>query len=83
MIPSCIQESAVGVCGSDRYMNHRRRHLAAGLVIALRHRHGDVFMWHGHKTGHLCTRFVGPDQALNNRREVCTRIGKDILDTVG
>ncbi len=75
-----IHQPADGVGGADRDVHHHGGGLAAGAVIAVCHRHGDVFMRDHHEAGDLPAGTLVARQRFHDRCEIGAGIGKDMLD---
>ena len=74
-----VHQTADRVRGADRDVHHHRRRLAAGAVVAVRHRHRDVLVRHGDEFRKLGIAGVAGN-AFHDRREIGSRIGEHILD---
>ena len=74
-----VHQAADRVGGADRDVHHHRRRLAAGAVVAVRHRHRDVLVRHGDELRKLGIAGVAGN-AFHDRREIGARIGEHILD---
>ncbi len=75
-----IHDAVDGVAGADRDMDHHGRRLAGDPVVAMRHRHRDVFVRHGNDLGIFAAAVGIERQRLDERRKIRPGIGKYVID---
>ncbi len=75
-----IHDAVDGIAGADRNVDHDGGRFAGDLVVAVRHRHGDVLMGHGDDAGEFTAAVGVQRQQFNDGGEVGPGIGKDVID---
>ena len=75
-----VHQAVDGVAGADRDVDHDGGRLAAGAVVAVRHRHRDVLVRHGDELRDLAVAAGVARDRLDDRREVGARIGEHVVD---
>ena len=63
-------------------MDHDGGGRSGDVVVPRRHRHGDIFMWHSDKIGHLAAGIAGLQQGLDDRRKVGAAVGEDVANAL-
>ncbi len=74
-----VHQLANRVCGADGDVQHHRRRLSRDAVVAVRHRHREIFMRRGDEARVLASAAVARNR-LDDRREIGAGIGEDIVD---
>jgi hypothetical protein len=78
-----IHQCADRIAGADRDVNHDRRGLAGREVMAVRHRHREVLVRHGHDRRNGVGGVADAAYGLDDRREIGAGIGEQRGYAVG